>query len=163
MPYDFFDKITLSDERQNVDYWYDYFVPLLFKTSNVAFYLSRDFWKDIGTWRRYQKIHLDILDYKAEGLEYLLDDFLVFDKRNCVHISSSHNEEVQYGQNSVIFKNVKIGKRTVITESIIGENVTIGDDCRVEDCIVLENSILNSHTSIGHKIIDGDKQYDRKD
>ena len=49
-------------------------------------------------------------------------------------------------ENSVLFKNVFVGKNCVIKNSIILNDVYIGDNTHIENCIVESRGTLNANT-----------------
>ncbi|NLR90095.1 MULTISPECIES: sugar nucleotidyltransferase [Flammeovirga] len=53
---------------------------------------------------------------------------------------------------SIIIEPVKIGENAVIRNAIIGPNVVIGDEARIENCIVA-NSIIGAYTSLNDLLL----------
>lgn len=157
-----FNSVNLLQKLDDgVDFWYDFLVPAFLQKFDVKFITMREFWKDIGTWSRYQEIHYDILDGKISGLEYIMEEYHTLEKQVGIHISSLPNNNVKFGNRVAVFQNVKIGFGTYVTNSIIGRNVKIGANCCIKDSIILENSVIESNCIINNKIIDGRTLYDR--
>lgn len=155
------ESINITKFSEYQDFWYDYFVPQILSKYKAKVLTSKSHWRDVGTWDRYHKIHMDILEKKIVGVEYLLDDFIVFKNRVAIH-KSSINNNAKYKKNCVVFKNASIGPNTTISNSIIGNNVVIGENCVINDSVILDNGNLNSNLTINGKIIDGCKQYDKR-
>ena len=58
-------------------------------------------------------------------------------------------KEVKFGNNVLVGKNVKIGKRSIIgSNSIIEQNVKIGNDCIIGSNVILKNSFIGNNVVI---------------
>jgi len=57
--------------------------------------------------------------------------------------------DVKFGNNVLVGKNVKIGKRSIIgSNSIIEQNVKIGNDCIIGSNVILKNSFIGNNVVI---------------
>ncbi len=56
----------------------------------------------------------------------------------------ANNDQIR---DSIIIQPVHLGERTIITRSIIGPNVSIGEDCHVTDVIV-DNSVIGDRVNV---------------
>ena len=50
--------------------------------------------------------------------------------------------------NSLIMSNSIVGVNSHIEQSVIGQNVSIGDSCKILNCVIGDNVIVKSHTSL---------------
>ena len=48
----------------------------------------------------------------------------------------------------------KIGKNVEITGTIVGRNVTIGDDCKINDCVIGDNVEIFQSQKLTGQLID---------
>ena len=51
-------------------------------------------------------------------------------------------------------ENSKIGKNVEIAGTIVGRNVTIGDDCKIIDCVIGDNVEILSSQNLTGQLID---------
>jgi mannose-1-phosphate guanylyltransferase len=82
----------------------------------------------------------------------------------CLYLSSlakkgskllvSHSEPFVHGGNVMIDPTAKIGKNCKIGPNVtIGPNVVIGDGCRLQRCVLLQNSKVKEHAWIKSTIV----------
>ena len=111
-------------------------------------YTVDSYWENISTVESYYKANMDFLDPEVRN-HFLRDDPMVYSKvidappakfnpgsqvsNSIVTSGSIVNGEVR---NSVIFRNVFIGKNCIIKDSIILNDVYIGDNSHIENCVV---------------------------
>lgn len=124
-------------------------------------YEFNGYWKDVGTLNSYWEANMELIDIvpefnlyeeywriytKSEILppQYLADDSFI--ERSIVGEGSNIYGKVY---NSVIGCGVTIGKNTVIRDSIIMNEVSIGDDCEVYKAIIAENAVINDNVKLG--------------
>ena len=118
-------------------------------------YEFNGYWKDVGTLHSYWEANMELID--------LVPDFNLYEEYWKIYTKSdtlppqyiSSNSVVEksiigegssvYGKvdNSVIGCGVTIGENTVIRDSIIMNNVTIGDDCEVIMGIIAEQAVIS--------------------
>ena len=129
-------------------------------------YEYNGYWKDVGTLNSYWEANMELIDIipefnlyeeywkiytKSDILppQYISGDSVV---EKCI-IGEGANI---YGRiyNSVIGCGVTIGKNTVVRDSIIMNEVVIGDDCELNKAIIAENVIVqnNVHLGIGDEV-----------
>ena len=140
---------------------WDFVTDILIRYKNlkrIYGYKIQDYWNNISTVEAYYKPNMDFL--KPEVRDYFfretphiyskVDDYppakynAGSDVKNSL-ISSGciTNSKIE---NSVLFKNVFVGKNCVIKNSIILNDVYIGDNTHIENCIVESRGTLKANT-----------------
>ena len=115
-------------------------------------YKIKDYWKNIGSVQDYFDANMDFL--KKDVRDYFFNQYPdIYSKVDDLppakyNVNASvRNSLVASGciingnvENSVVFKNVFIGKNTTIKNSIILNDVNIGENVYIENCIVESRS-----------------------
>ena len=124
-------------------------------------YEFNGYWKDVGTLNSYWEANMELIDiipefnlYEEYWKIYTKSDTLppqYISKESVIEKSIIGEGSNIYGQvfNSVIGCGVTIGKGTVVRDSIIMNEVTIGDDCSIEKGIIAENAVLGNKVTLG--------------
>ena len=129
--------------------------------ANLYAYEFNGYWKDVGTLESYWQANMELIDIvpefnlyeeywkiytKNEALppQYLSGDSVI--ERSIV----GEGAEI-YGKvyNSVIGRNVAIGENTVIRDSIIMNDVTIGAGSECNKAIIAEGAVLGKNVFLG--------------
>lgn len=124
-------------------------------------YQFEGYWKDVGTLGSYWEANMELIDLvpvfnlydkywniytKCDALppQYISADSIV--ERSLI----SEGTEV-YGNvyASVIGSGVKIGKNSVVSNSIIMDNVTIGDGVIIDKAIIADDVVIEDNVRIG--------------
>ncbi|MCF0132535.1 MAG: glucose-1-phosphate adenylyltransferase [Blautia sp.] len=124
-------------------------------------YEYNGYWKDVGTLGSYWEANMELIDivpvfnlYEEFWKIYTKGDIIPpqYIAENAVvnRCLLGEGSEV-YGEihNSVIGPNVIIGKGSVIRDSIIMRNTTIGDYVQMDKAIVAEDVVIGDHVVIG--------------
>ena len=129
--------------------------------SSLYAYEFNGYWKDVGTLESYWQANMELIDIvpefnlyeeywkiytKSETLppQYLSSDSVI--ERSIVGEGSEIYGKVY---NSVIGRNVVIGKDAVIRDSIIMNDVTIGDGSECNKIIVAEGTVIGKGSVLG--------------
>ena len=129
--------------------------------SSLYAYEFNGYWKDVGTLESYWQATMELIDIvpefnlyeeywkiytKSETLppQYLSSDSVI--ERSIVGEGSEIYGKVY---NSVIGRNVVIGKDAVIRDSIIMNDVTIGDGSECNKIIVAEGTVIGKGSVLG--------------
>ena len=152
--------IEMLERSGQEDRW-DFVTDILIRYKNmkrIYGYKMEDYWSNIATVDSYYNTNMDFL--KPEERNYFfretphiyskVDDYppakynAGSDVKNSL-ISSGCiiNSKIE---NSVLFKNVFVGKNCVIKNSIILNDVYIGDNTHIENCIVESRGTLKANT-----------------
>lgn len=161
-------------EAQRYDFSKDLYPKMLAENSAMFGYVAKGYWCDIGDLTAYRKCHFDILDKKIninlncsenDGIYtrgnptinpeaiinppcYIGDDTLIGMGAKIMPYSIIGNDcRIHEGvsvKQTVIQKNVSIGKLTQIRGCTIADGVHIG-----AHSMVLENSVIGEKTNIG--------------
>ncbi|MDR0949948.1 MAG: glucose-1-phosphate adenylyltransferase [Lachnospiraceae bacterium] len=119
------------------------------------------YWKDVGTLASYWEANMELIDIvpefnlyeeywkiytKSEILppQYIADTSVV--ERSIIGEGSDIFGEVY---NSVIGCGVVIAKGSVVRDSIIMNQVTIGENCQINKAIIAENTIIGDSVELG--------------
>ena len=140
---------------------HDFVKDILIRYKNlkrIYGYKMTGYWSNIATVESYYKTNMDFLKedvrnymFRSEPKIYSKIDDLPPAKYNTGSVVK--NSLVSSGcilnskvENSVLFKNVFVGKNCVIKNSIILNDVYIGDNTHIENCIVESRGTLNANT-----------------
>jgi mannose-1-phosphate guanylyltransferase/phosphomannomutase len=168
--------LDLVPEKQEFDFGKNLFPMLLEQNLGLYGYITRGYWKDIGSLNEYQDAHMDALRDEVklhidgtkngnllagEGTTIETDPRNLTGRsvigKNCrIHngavISNSvigDNCEILPGvviRNSIIWKNSKIGARSELSLDVVGSGCTINDDV-----VILENVFISDSCTVGKK------------
>ena len=148
-------------ERCALEDRHDFVKDILIRYKNlkrIYGYKMTGYWSNIATVESYYKTNMDFLKedvrnymFRSEPKIYSKIDDLPPAKYNTGSVVK--NSLVSSGcilnskvENSVLFKNVFVGKNCVIKNSIILNDVYIGDNTHIENCIVESRGTLNANT-----------------
>jgi len=143
--------IKVSIERET-------YPQMLSDREPVYAYAAYDYWMDTGTTEKYLQLHHDLLAGKCEG--YKFDDGLIAGETSRIDKDVKINGKVIVGINCiieagveligplVIGDNCSIRRGTIIADSVIWRNATLGHDVEIQrsaianDCNIGENNHL---------------------
>ncbi|MDE5820116.1 MAG: glucose-1-phosphate adenylyltransferase [Lachnospiraceae bacterium] len=124
-------------------------------------YEFNGYWKDVGTLNSYWEANMELIDIVPEFNLYE-EYWKIYTKSNQLSPQYISGESVAersligegseiYGRvyNSVIGCGVKIGKDTVVRDSIIMNDTVIGDGCEVNKGIIAENVVIGNRVKLG--------------
>lgn len=125
--------LDLIAADENLSFEYDVFPQILERSMAFrAFFLKKEYWRDIGTPQSYWQAHMDLLSGKV--LRYPNGSSEDGDTDVATHASVD--------KKSVIAKNCNIKSGATIINSVLGEGVV------VEERAHIENSVLWSYTRV---------------
>lgn len=137
-------------------------IPYIFgKGGRMFAYEYNGYWKDVGTLNSYWEANMELIDivpefnlYEEYWKIYTKSETLppqYFSKDSVVEKSIIGEGSEIYGKvyNSVIGCGVTIGKDTVIRDSIIMNETSIGEGCHFEKAIVAENVRIGNRVVLG--------------
>ena len=148
-------------ERCEEEGRYDFVTDILVRYKNmkrIYGYKMDSYWSNISTVDSYYQANMDFL--QPEVRQYFFREYpLIYSKVDDYppakfNIGSDvHNSLISSGciinskvENSILFKNVFVGKDCVIKNSIILNEVYIGDNTHIENCIVESRGTLKANT-----------------
>ncbi len=125
----------------------DVFPGMIEEGLPVFGYLHKDYWIDMGNREQYLKVHKDALDENVRlqtGPQKNLEGFTVVSPvligEGC-HI----DPDARIGPHAVLGNGCRVGKNSVIENSVLWDGVTVGSDC------TLQRSILGSSVTLADK------------
>lgn len=150
-----------EDPLSSNDFGKDIIPKMLGDERKLYAYQFNGYWKDVGTVQSLWEANMDLLDPKS-GLNLNDPEWRIY-AGNANHppqyvakeakISQSLINEgsIIYGQiqHSVISYNVEVGAGSLVKDSFIMPNVTIGKNVRIENAIVASNTVIADGTVIG--------------
>lgn len=131
------------------DFSKDLFPEMLKNKKSISHYKACGYWCDIGSPESYFKCLVDGLEGKIKNLNTPIKDSVY------VHEDTKIGENVSIGPNVSIESGCIIEKNSSIAGSIIHEDVTIGEGCRIEGAILLKGAKIGSHCHIEGGVIIG--------
>ena len=152
--------IKLS-EQPNCDFG-KHIIPFCHEKEQRLFaYEYNGYWKDVGTLSSYWEANMELIDIIPEFNLYEefwkiytnntnLPPMYISDEASIQRCIVANGTEI-YGQaeNSVIGAGVTIGKGSVVRDSILMQDVVIGENCVIEKAIIAENTKLGNNVTVG--------------
>ncbi len=118
------------------------FPNLLERKERFYSYIAEDeYWIDIGTHKRYLQAHYDLLSGKIKNIQ--------IERNNNYRVKDS----TEIDDESRLAKGCKIGFDTKIINSVLGENVTVGDGTIIENSVIWSGTKIDSQVNISDSII----------
>jgi glucose-1-phosphate adenylyltransferase len=161
-------KMYLEEDEENELSENDFgknIIPKMIKDEvRITAYPFKGYWKDVGTIESLWQANMDVLKEDCE-LDLYDEEWEIYSNnessisqyigcnsviRNSLIVGGCSVEGRVF--NSILFQGVKIGKNTIITDSVIMPNVSIGDNVRINKAIIDSEAIINGEIRIG----DGD-------
>ena len=150
------------DELSSNDFGKNIIPKMLNDNKKMVAYPFKGYWKDVGTIDSLWEANMDLLK-KENELSLNEREWKVYSK-NPVRPAQYIGEEAKiknslinegclvYGnvENSVLSQGVKVGKNTIIRDSVIMPNVSIEDNVTIEKAIVGTESIIGKGCKVGN-------------
>jgi glucose-1-phosphate adenylyltransferase len=161
--YELLEKVLLNIKRDDLDFG-KHIIPYLIETTKheVYAYQFKDYWMDVGTYDSYWETNLQMTKDFTE-LDLYDPTWKVFTKSEDlppvkvgsdarIETSLVSNGSVIEGTviNSVISPGVRIGKGSVIKDSIILNNVLIGNNVTIQKSIIDKKVVIGRDSYIGY-------------
>ena len=132
------------------------------KKQRLFAYEYNSYWKDVGTLNSYWEANMELIDIIPEFNLYE-EYWRIFTKSEIVTPqfigADSEIEKSIIGEgsqidgkiySSVLGCGVKVGKGTVIRDSIIMNGTVIGENCEIEKGIIAEDAVIGDRVKIGY-------------
>ncbi len=147
--------------KQEYDFSKDLFPLMLREKENLYGYITTDYWRDVGNLSEYSKTHQDILEQKVK-IE--IEGNLLERKKASIWIGKNVQvgEDVEFEGVVILGNDSKVGSKSRISNSVIGEGVHCGErvdinrsviwkDCFIGNGAVLRETIVSFKTIIGEE------------
>lgn len=127
--------LSLIPDGVEQDFSKDIFPKMLQSKMPLAAYEEKGYWCDIGDLASFRSCQFDMLKGKVK----------------CFFKNSAPDRAVFYGKESAntpkyIGENVKVGEGSVLEGScVIGDNVSIGKNCKLVNCVVLDGATFSDY------------------
>lgn len=155
------DALVRLKDQQSCDFG-KHIIPYCFEKEKRMFAFEfNGYWKDVGTLGSYWEANMELIDLIPEFNLYE-EYWKIYTKCDTIepqfisnegHVERSIVGEATeiYGDvtNSVIGPNVRIGKGTVVRDSIIMKDTVIGENCVVDKSIIAENCNIGNDIMFG--------------
>ncbi|AUD65292.1 glucose-1-phosphate adenylyltransferase [Tenericutes bacterium MZ-XQ] len=161
--YELLEKVLLNIKREDLDFG-KHIIPYLIETTKneVFAYQFKDYWMDVGTYDAYWETNLQMTkDFTA--LDLYDPTWKVFTKSEDLppvkvgsdaHIQTSlvSNGSVIEGTviNSVLSPGVRVGKGSVVKDSILLNNAIVGDGVTIQKSIIDKKVVIGRNSYIGY-------------
>ncbi|VEU82356.1 glucose-1-phosphate adenylyltransferase [Acholeplasma hippikon] len=159
---DLLKEILLKLPNEDLDFG-NHIIPYLIQNTEKKVYAYRfnDYWQDVGTYESYLNTNLDMIK-EHNDLDLYDPNWKVFTKseeRPPVKVSDTakiqssliSNGCVIEGTviNSVLSPGVRVGKGSVVRDSIILNDTIISENVEIERCIIDKHVVVGRETKIG--------------
>jgi glucose-1-phosphate adenylyltransferase len=161
--YALLEKVLLNIKRDDLDFG-KHIIPYLIESTKkeVFAYQFKDYWMDVGTYDSYLETNLQMTkDFTA--LDLYDPTWKVYTKSEdlppvkvgsnaSIQTSLVSNGSVVEGTviNSVLSPGVRIGKGSVVKDSIILNNVIIGENVTLQKCIIDKKVVIGRDSYVGY-------------
>lgn len=154
-------ELVVENADANIDFGNDIIPLALKKELNICCYKFDGYFRDVGTVASLYAANMDLLDnpHYLKIQDYA--EFPIFTKSVNLpphHIITStkvSNSMISDGclifgevRHSILSSGVVLGENSVIKDSIIHANTKIGENCHVENAIVVEDSVILANTEL---------------
>ena len=136
-------------------------IPKMIDTKNVYAYEYYDYWMDVGTYDSYLEANLELCG--DVDLDLYDNDWKIYTKSEDLppaKIGKSATITTSLISNgckidgtvehSVLSPGVTVGKGTIIKDSVILNDVHIGENCKIENAIIDKDTVVGKNTIIGY-------------
>ncbi len=140
--------------------------PLLLEQGKPVYaYPSSAYWIDMGTPGKYLRLHRDLLSGESSQYVPALPEEVVIGEQSDIHPTAQIKGPVIIDDNCTIGRNARLTgpvvigtgctilEDTVIEESIIWRNVQLGQRVNLRDSIIADNCCLNADSTIEDSIL----------
>jgi len=140
--------------------------PLLLEQGKPVYaYPSSAYWIDMGTPEKYLRLHRDLLSGKSSQYAPASPGEVVIGEQSYIHPTAQIKGPVMIGDNCTIGRNARLTgpvvtgagctilEDTVIEESIIWRNVQLGQRVNLRNSIIADNCCLNTDSTIEDSIL----------
>jgi NDP-sugar pyrophosphorylase family protein len=134
--------VELIPKGENYSFEYGVFPELLKRNEKFVAFVDDSYWLDVGTPPRYLQAHQDIINKRVIGFSG--EDFRAQGK-------ISANSEIC--PNSILGKGCVIESGAKIENTVLGENVSVGENSLVKDSVILSETTLGKNVSVTGAII----------
>ncbi|MDO4988592.1 MAG: glucose-1-phosphate adenylyltransferase [Synergistes sp.] len=145
-------------------------------STNVLPGNDKTYWKDVGTIQAYWEAHMDLLQHPSQlslyNPQWPIRTVSFADPPSFTYPADQHSCSVDsclaaessrvlgaYIRRTVLSRGCMINPGSVVEESIIGQNVKVGRDCRLRRVIVDAHNTIPDGTSIGFDPEEDAKKY----
>ena len=128
---------------------------------------DKPYWKDVGSIKAYWEAHMDLLQHNSAlslyNQQWPIRTVSYSDPPSFTYPANDHSCSVDacmcaessrvigaYVRKSVLSRNCVINSGSIVEETIIGQNVTIGSNCRLRRVILDAHNVIPDGTSIGY-------------
>ena len=142
----------------------DVFPALLADGEPVFGYTTDAYWIDMGTPEKYMQLNSDLLSGKSTQVAFKTRDIRI-DKQSSVHPQAKLTGPILAEKDCIIGKGVqlkgpvvigqgcKIHDGAIVENSILWQNVIVGEQAVLKDCIVASNSHIENNACLECAII----------
>ena len=155
------EALVALQEQQSCDFG-KHIIPYCFEGNKRLFaYEFNGYWKDVGTLGSYWEANMELIDLIPEFNLYE-EYWKIYTKSDAIEPTylspEGHIERCIVGEcsdisgyvaNSVIGSNVKIGRGSVVRDSIIMSDTVIGENVTIDKSIIAEKCVVESDVVLG--------------
>lgn len=136
--------LDLIASNENLSFEYDVFPQILEKKMAFqAFFLKKEYWRDIGTPKSYWQAHMDLLAGKV--IRYPKNDGENGDTDVATHATVD--------KTSVIAKNCNIKSGATIINSVLGEGVVVEERAHIENTVIWPYTRVSAAAEVRDSVI----------
>ena len=151
--------------QANFSFEHDLFPLLLDQDEPIYAYPSSAYWIDIGTLEKYPRLHLDLLSDKRSQYTLAPGEEVQIGEQSYIHPTAQIKGAILIGSNCTIGRKVKLTgpvvigsgstilEDTAIEKSIIWRNVRLGPRVNLKNSIVADNCCLNADSIIEDSVL----------
>lgn len=149
-----------NDSSSSHDFGNDIIPKMLQENLHLQAYPYKGYWKDVGTIDSYWEANMDLVDMEWNQTLHERIAAIQTKASNSPPLFVGEEARIEsalvnsgchvYGEveQSILFRDVLVRENSVIVQSIVHPEVTIGKDCYLDRVIVMEGTIIPDGTTI---------------
>jgi len=159
------DVLTQIPPQTEVSIEREVFPQLLARGEPVYAYSSPAYWLDMGTPEKYLQLHRDLLSGKSSQYALAVGEEVLIGEHSDIHPTAQIKGPAVIGANCSIGRNVKLSgplvigdgctilEDSVIEESVIWRNARLGPRVKVKNSIVADNCCIDSGSIVEDSVL----------
>ena len=139
-------------EKQNFDFSRNLFPQMLEADQRLFGYVTSDYWRDVGNLEEYFEAHQDILQGR---MKVDVPGNLLHREHASIWVGKNAKvgEKVEFKGTVIIGQDAQIGSHSFISNSVIGDNVRIGEDVNLDRCVIWRDTSIGKRSILTEAIV----------
>ncbi|MGB2805916.1 MAG: sugar phosphate nucleotidyltransferase [Candidatus Zixiibacteriota bacterium] len=139
-------------EKQNFDFSKNLFPHMLEADQRLFGFVTSGYWRDVGNLEEYFEAHQDILEGRI-GVD--IPGNLLHREHASIWVGKNVQvgKKVEFKGTVIIGHDARIGSHSFISNSVIGDQVRIGEDVNLDRCVVWRDTSIGKRSILTEAIV----------